>query len=203
MASITLTQVANARAVGKQGSVEASRSGIWAGMFAVTMTFAALSSALFVREGSAADWQHVVLPRLLDLNTLALVLSSFALERSRRFVCAGLPTLPGVVRPAMRWLCVTLVLGLLFFAGQLVAWHQLAAQGIFLATNPNSSFFYVLTAMHGIHLFGGLVALGYVVIRLGSAPIEFSRTLFDTTAIYWHFTGVLWIYLLLIFRTRL
>jgi cytochrome c oxidase subunit III len=203
MSSLSLTPVTNARAVAKQGSVEASRSGIWAGTFAITMTFAALSSALFVREGSAADWQHVVLPRILDLNTLALVLSSFALERSRRFVCAGLPTRTGAVHRAMRWLCVALVLGLAFFAGQLVAWHQLAAEGIVLATNPNSSFFYVLTAMHGIHLFGGLIALGYLVIRAGSARIAFNRSLFDSTAIYWHFMGVLWIYLLLIFRTRL
>jgi len=203
MSSITLTPVANAQAVGKQGSVEASRSGIWAAVFAITMTFAALSSALFVREGSAADWQHIDLPRILNLNTLALILSSLAFERSRRFVDAVLPAPRGMVRRATRWLCVALVLGLVFFVGQLIAWHRLAAQGIFLATNPNSSFFYVLTAMHGMHLFGGLVALGYLVISVASSGVSFRRGLFDAVAVYWHFMCVLWIYLLLIFRTRL
>jgi cytochrome c oxidase subunit 3 len=203
MSSITLAPVANAEAVGKQGAVEASRSGIWAAVFAITMTFAALSSALFVREGSTADWQHIDLPRILNLNTVALILSSLAFERSRRFVRAGLPAPSDMVRRATRWLCVTLLLGLVFFAGQLAAWHRLAAQGIFLATNPNSSFFYVLTAMHGIHLFGGLVALGYLMNCLASGRAAFRRSLFELVAVYWHFMGVLWIYLLLIFRTRL
>jgi cytochrome c oxidase subunit 3 len=201
--NITITPLESARAVGKQGPVEASRSGIWAGIFAVTMTFAALSSALFVREGSAVDWQHIDLPRILNLNTLALILSSCALERSRRFVTAEALASPATARQGLRWLCVALVLGLLFFAGQVVAWRQLVAQRIFLATNPNSSFFYVLTAMHGVHLFGGLITLGYFAGHLAVSRTTLRRNFFDTTAIYWHFMGILWVYLLMIFRTRL
>jgi cytochrome c oxidase subunit 3 len=211
MSSIALTPMTDSRTVAnsapmpiaKQGSIEACRSGIWAGVFAITMMFAALSSALFVREGSAADWQHIALPRILYLNTLALLLSSYALEMSRRSASAAVSTLRGAICPATGWLWATLFLGSAFFAGQFVAWHRLAARGIFLATDPNSSFFYVLTAMHGIHLFGGLAALTYIAARVGFGRIPLRRSLFDTVALYWHFMGVLWLYLLLIFRIKL
>ena len=67
------------------------------------------------------------------------------------------------------WLSATLALGLLFIVGQVLAWRDLAAQGLFLATNPSSAFFYVFTALHALHLLGGVVALGYVLGRLRRA----------------------------------
>jgi cytochrome c oxidase subunit 3 len=202
MSSTTITPV-NAQAVAKKGSVEASRSGIWVGIFAITMSFAAFTSALFVRQGSASDWQHIVLPPVLYLNTLALLVSSVTFEMSRRSISAGPVIESDAARKGLGWLFLTLVLGVAFFAGQYVAWQRLQAQGIFLATNPNSSFFYVLTAMHGIHLLGGIAALIYVIGRLTARHSTFRRSLFDNTAIYWHIMGILWVYLLLICRTKL
>jgi cytochrome c oxidase subunit 3 len=202
MSSITFTPV-NERAVGQQGSVEAVRTGVWVGIFAITMSFMAFTSALLVREGSGSDWQHVVLPQILYFNTMALLVSSFALEMSRRYISGATMIQQEAARKGLGWLCLTLVLGAVFLAGQLVAWHQLAAQGIFLATNPNSSFFYVLTAVHGVHLFAGLAALVYLIGRLTASHSTFKRSTFKAVAIYWHFMGVLWFYLLLIFRTRL
>jgi cytochrome c oxidase subunit 3 len=187
----------------RSGSAEASRSGIWVGVFAITMSFAALTSALFVRQGSAPDWQHIVLPPVLYANTLALLLSSLTLEMSRRTLSAGPLMESGVARRALGWLAATLGLGLVFVAGQSVVWHRLAAQGLFLATNPNCSFFYVFTGMHVLHLLAGIAALVYVIGRLAASQTTFRRSTFEAVSIYWHFMGVLWVYLLLVLRMKL
>ena len=98
----------------------------------------------------------------------------------------------------IRWLAATVALGVAFLAGQLVVWRELAARGVYLATNPSSSFFYVLTAAHGVHLLGGVLALGYVVLHAGRmARGRERRTALDVTAIYWHFMDALWIYIFL------
>lgn len=185
------------------GSPEASQSGIWVGIFAITMSFAAFTSALFVREGSAGDWTHLTLPPLLYGNTLALLLSSATLQRARRAIGVAAVPEAGGVRTGLGWLAATLALGLIFIAGQYEAWRQLAAQGLYLATNPNSSFYYVLTAMHGLHVFAGIAALLFVIGRLTARSTAFRQSTFKATATYWHFMGVLWLYLLIVLRTKL
>lgn len=181
---------------------DASRSGIWVGIFAITMSFAAFTSALFVRQGSG-DWTHLVVPPLLYVNTVILLISSFTLEMSHRTIARGLEVEASALRSSLRWLSVTLALGLAFVAGQYLVWRKLAAQGLYLATNPNSSFFYVFTGMHALHVLGGIAALVYLIGRLIRSPSVFRRSTFDSTAIYWHFMGGLWLYLLLVIRTRL
>lgn len=181
----------------------ASRSGIWVAIFAITMSFAAFTSALFVREGSASDWTHLVLPRILYANTLALLLSSVTLHLASKSVKSRNILEAQAVSTVMAWLVATFALGLLFIAGQYEAWRQLAAQGLFLATNPNSSFFYVFTGMHVLHLLGGIAALVYLIGQLAGSHTTFRRAAFANTAIYWHFMGVLWVYLLLVLRTRI
>ena len=186
----------------KPRSPDASRSGIWVGIFAITMSFAAFTSALFVRQASG-DWTHLVVPPLLYMNTVVLLISSFTLEISHRTIARGLEVEASALRSSLRWLSVTLALGLTFVAGQYLAWRKLAAQGLYLATNPNSSFFYVFTGMHGLHVLGGIAALAYLIGRLTGSRSAFRLSTFDATAIYWHFMGGLWLYLLLLIRTRL
>jgi cytochrome c oxidase subunit 3 len=181
----------------------ASRSGIWVAIFAITMSFAAFTSALFVREGSAGDWSHISLPAVLYANTLALLLSSLTLYRASRAVRSRPFLESHAVNAVMAWLVATFALGLLFIAGQYEAWRQLAAQGLFLSTNPNSSFFYVFTGMHVLHLLGGIAALVYLIGQLAGSHTTFRRTAFGNTAIYWHFMGILWLYLLLVMRARI
>jgi cytochrome c oxidase subunit 3 len=183
----------------------ASRSGVWVAIFAITMSFAAFTSALFVREGSAAvDWTHLVLPPILYANTMVLLLGSVTLWMASRAVNAhSLLDSHAMKTVVMGWLIATLALGLLFIAGQYEAWRQLAAQGLFLATNPNSSFFYVFTGMHILHLLGGIAALVYLIGQLVGSHSTFRRSAFHNTAIYWHFMGVLWLYLLFVLRTKL
>ena len=182
-------------------SPPASSSAIYVVLFAITMMFAAFSSALIVRKGSSLDWQTFTLPSVLYLNTLILLASSVTLEVSRRRVATFMGGLKSQVESPARWLYVTLFLGLLFVAGQYVAWLQLRAEGLYLATNPSSSFFYVLTATHALHVLGGLAGLTYVIRKLSKSSLR--RSQLDATARYWHFMDVLWLYLLCLLWMKL
>ncbi|HUL35590.1 MAG TPA: cytochrome c oxidase subunit 3 [Candidatus Eisenbacteria bacterium] len=169
---------------------------IWVVIAAVTMTFAALTSALIVRQGASLDWHHLVMPRLIYANTLVLLVSSVTLEISRRkFKAFSAPTVREF-RRAEFWLKLTLALGVLFVVGQWFVWMQLRAEGLYLATNPNSSFFYVLTVAHALHIFGGLCGLVYVVRRLNRGLLH--KSTMDAASRFWHFVDVLWIYLMVL-----
>jgi len=176
-------------------------TGIWVGLAAISMTFAALTSALVVRKGASLDWRHFSLPWILYVNTGILLASSVTLEIARRRVAAYMGGMRSRIADPARWLYVTLGLGLLFVAGQYVAWRQLSAQGLYLATNPASSFFYVLTAAHVLHVLGGLGGLVRVILKLGKAVLR--RSTLDATSRYWHFMDVLWVYLLLLLWMKL
>jgi cytochrome c oxidase subunit III len=189
----------------KDYSPPPASTGIWVGLAGITMTFAAFTSALIVRQGAAPDWRHITLPPVLYLNTLVIIASSVTLEISRRRVAAFMagPQNQNNVRadnPA-RWLYITLFLGLLFVAGQTFAWLQLRAQGFKLATNISYSFFYVLTVAHALHLLGGLGGLVRVLRKLNSSVLK--RSTLDATSRYWHFMGVLWVYLLFLLWMKL
>jgi cytochrome c oxidase subunit III len=192
----------NATAAGPTGTDRASRSGIWLALFTISMSFAAFTSALFVREGTP-DWGHISLPSILYLNTLLLLCGSATIEISRIHLSAGRMIEAANSRKSTIWLLLTLFLGIAFCAGQYLAWHQLRAQGIYLATNPNSSFFYVLTFMHVLHLLVGVAVLAYLTARLATSHSTFRRSLFDSAAIYWHFLGVLWVYLFVLCLMKL
>jgi cytochrome c oxidase subunit 3 len=181
-----------------------SRTGIWVGLAAITMSFAAFTSALVVREGSSAtDWQHLTLPPILYFNTSLLVLSSLTLELARRRIATFFRGLDGTVSAAMGWLLLTLGLGLAFVGGQYAAWLRLKSQGLFLATSPNGSFFYVLTGVHALHVLGGLGGLLRVIRRMAATVPYLRRSTLDATSYYWHFMGILWLYLLMVLWMRI
>jgi cytochrome c oxidase subunit 3 len=176
-------------------------SAIWVGIAAICMSFAAFTSALIVRQGSSNDWRHITLPSILFLSTMLLAASSVTLEVARRRVAAYMGGLSSQAASSKLWLYMTLGLGLLFVVGQYMAWLQLRSQGLYLATNPNSSFFYVFTALHALHVMGGLAGLGRVIRKLGLGTLR--RSMLNATSIYWHFMGVLWIYLFLLLWMRI
>ena len=180
----------------KNYSPPPASTGIWVVLASITMTFLAFTSALVVRQGSANDWRHLALPSILYFNTVVLVASSITLELARRQVGAFMGGLRVEVTKPTRWLYVTLSLGMLFVVGQYIAWMQLRSQGLYIATNPNSSFFYVLTAMHALHVTGGLGGLVRVIYRLNESVLQ--KSTLDATATYWHFMDGLWVYLLLL-----
>lgn len=176
----------------------AYRTGIWVAIVSISMLFLALTSAMVVRAGGSADWVHMAVPHIVYLNTFILILSSLTFELARRSLRKG------ANKRFARWLCLTTGLGITFIAGQLMAWRQLAARGIHVATNPSSSFFYVLTGAHGIHVLGGVLVLLYLVFRTRKIIVNpRKRIAVDVTAIYWHFIDGLWIYLLILLTVKL
>jgi len=183
-------------------SPEPARTGIWVGLAAITMTFAAFTSALIVRQGAANDWRHITLPPVLYFNTLVLLASSITLELSRRRVAAFMKGVTNRPESPTRWLYATLLLGLVFVAGQYAAWLRLKSEGLYLATNPTSSFFYVLTAAHAVHVLGGLGGMARVIRKLSGPVPSLRRSTLDATAQYWHFMDILWLYLLLVLRMK-
>jgi cytochrome c oxidase subunit 3 len=176
-------------------------TGIWVGLASITMTFAAFTSALVVRQGSARDWQHINLPSILYFNTLLIIASSVTLEIARRRVATFMGGLKDRAENPARWLYITLLLGVLFVAGQTFAWVQLKSQGFGLAANVSYSFFYVLTVAHALHLLGGLGGLVRVIGKLNNSVLR--RSTLDATSRYWHFMGVLWVYLLFLLWMKL
>jgi cytochrome c oxidase subunit 3 len=179
-------------------SPEPAKTGIWIALATITMSFAAFTSALIVRQGSATDWQHITLPRVLYFNTLVLLASSVTLEVSRRRVATYMRGMTSEAARPVGWLYATLFLGVVFVAGQYAAWLRLKSEGLYLATSPTSSFFYVLTAVHALHVLGGLGGLVNVIQKLSRSVATLRRSTLDATSYYWHFMGMLWLYLLLL-----
>jgi cytochrome c oxidase subunit 3 len=170
------------------GSRAASITGIIVLMCASTMTFAAFVSAMVVRRGLNNDWHALGLPRILYWNTAILILSSIAIDIGRRLLRRG-------KRVAFNWLWTAgTLLGTGFLAGQVIAWKQLGERGFYMAGNPSSAFFYVLTWAHAAHVIGALGAVMYVEYRALRYQLGPSRrTMVDVSAIFWHFLDVLWL----------
>ena len=191
-----------------------ARLGLICGIATVSMVFISLTSAYVVRQGLPTfdgatnsyvrDWGQVQLPwLLLAINTALLLVSSLTMEFARRDIkrraaLAPLQSMPGISlgeEKSFPWLGVTVLLGFGFLVGQWLAWGELKARGFFVDTNPNSSFVYLLTAAHAVHLAGGIIALLWAsVTSLLHRPVEGRRIVVDVTAWYWHFMAVLWIY---------
>jgi cytochrome c oxidase subunit 3 len=160
------------------------------GIVSILMFFMALSSAFIVLRRGSNVWVSVHLPMVLWANTAILLASSFTLEVARRRLSLA------DLRGFRKFWTVTTVLGFLFVAGQLIAWRQLVAQGVYIASNQASSFFYIFTAAHGVHLLGGVAALLYVLLRKVETA-NLSRSLAaEVASYYWHFMDGLWVFLL-------
>jgi cytochrome c oxidase subunit 3 len=192
-----------------------ARLGLVVGLTGIAMIFISFTSAYVIRQGLPTldprtntllhDWFPVPLPRLLLINTGVLLISSVTMELARRQAarkralarCMSVAGAPEHAKEEISWLALTVVLGLSFLAGQWMAWRELAASGFYLASSPSSSFVYLLTGMHGVHLFGGVVALltaGVTSVLRRSADSQLIAV--DVTGWYWHFMAVLWAYIL-------
>lgn len=192
-----------------------ARLGLICAIATVCMVFISLTSAYIVRQGLPTfddtsntyvhDWGSVQLPwMLLAIDTCILLLSSVTMELARRKVArqaalAPLSSIPGVSLGNERsfpWLGITVLLGFGFLVGQWMVWSQLHDGGFYVNTNPRSSFTFLLTIAHAIHLAGGLIALLWAASSsLLRKPVEVRRIAIDVTAWYWHFMAVLWIYI--------
>lgn len=173
------------------------RIGMWVALAGVMMMFTALTSAYIVRGAGATDWKPIAMPGILWVSTSLIIISSVTFEFARK-------ALRRDDQPAYsRMLLVTVLLGLGFLGTQLLAWRQLVSQGVYLSSNPHSAFFYLLTALHGLHLLGGILALDYLLLhawrKRAAEQIGARRSaVAGAVAIYWHFMDGLWIYLFLL-----
>lgn len=195
-----------------------ARLGLICGIATVGMVFISLTSAYIFRRGLPTfegesnsyvrDWGSVDLPWvLLGINTVILLVSSITMELARRKAArqaalAPVSSIPGVSlgdEMNFPWLGITVVLGFAFLVGQGLAWGELHNRGFFVATNPSSSFAFLLTMAHALHLAGGMIALIWSsTASLLHKPLEARRIAVDITAWYWHFMAVLWIYIFLL-----
>lgn len=191
-----------------------ARLGLVVALTAVVMIFVSYSSAYVVRQGLPTldprtgtlvhDWLPLQLPNLLLINTFVLLISTVTMELARRQSAREAATAANAshavsARPhadGMPWLALTTILGVSFLAGQWLVWRELAASGFYVSTSPSSSFFYLLTGMHGIHLLGGILALLAAGVSILRGSAESSGVMVDVTAWYWHFMTFLWVYIL-------
>jgi len=191
-----------------------ARLGLVVALTGILMIFASFTSAYIVRQGLPTfdsrtntfvhDWLPVRLPAILLVNTCVLLISTVSMELARRAARAQVSSIPGVSlgrESRVYWIGLTLLLGLTFLRGQWLAWRQLTAAGFDIAATPSSSFVYLLTGMHGVHLLGGILALlvagGATVLR---RPAESRAVLLDVTGWYWHSMAFLWIYILCLLK---
>jgi len=192
-----------------------ARLGLAVAVAPIVMLFVSFTSAYVVRQGLPTldertntyvrDWIPVNLPlALLLVNTGLLLVSTITVELARRQITrqvalAPVRSIPGVSlgqERAFPWIAITAVLGGGFLAGQWMAWRELADRGFYLATSASSSFVYLLTAAHAIHLAGGVLVLLYAAtVSLLHKPVEARRIVVDVTAWYWHFMFLLWVYI--------
>lgn len=173
------------------------RIGMWVGLASIAMMFTSLSSAYIVRSGTAADWLPLRIPRVMYFSTALILISSVTIEIARRKLKQSF------AEAYSKYLLLTGILGLAFLSSQFISWRQLASQGIYVSTHPHSSFFYLLTGAHGVHIAGGLLALGFLWLRSRRQSEEpgfvaKKQATADAVSIYWHFMDALWIYLFLL-----
>jgi cytochrome c oxidase subunit 3 len=176
---------------------------MWVGLASVTMMFTSLSSAYIVRSISANDWVSLPMPPLLIASTILILASSVTLETARRKLKKSTASVVEAAQVYRQWLFMTVVLGAGFLLSQVFAWRKLAAQGIYMSSNPHSSFFYLLTGAHAVHLAGGLLGISFLWLRSRrilneAAQVHKRQASVDAVTIYWHFMDALWIYLFLL-----
>lgn len=168
---------------------------LWAACASIVMLFAALTSAYIVRK-AAGNWLEFKLPMQFFYNTIVIVVSSISMQASYYFFKKGNPTLYKGL------LVFSFLLGLVFLVMQYQGWLAMVSIGVELTGNPSGSFIYVISGLHAAHLLGGIAAI--IVAMVHAFVLKYKVTnqrklRFELTLTYWHFMGLLWIYLLLFF----
>ena len=167
-----------------------ARIGLWTFLAVVTSLFGLFISAYFMRmEHAHGDWSPLRVPQIVWLNTTLLILASVAMQWARAAVERGLRARAGAALVTGGLLTVA------FLVGQLLAWYQLYASGYFIAGDIAVAFFYLLTAVHGLHLLGGLYVWARTTARFSNRNIELFdlRLSVQLCTVYWHFLLVVWL----------
>ena len=175
-----------------------ARVGLWVFLAVVTSFFSLFVAAYFIRMSphlvqgvDLRDWRPVVEPAILWVNTALLLAGSAAMQFASTSLRRGNPLGAG------RGLLGGGAFAIAFLLGQCLAWRQLQAAGMYAAVNPANAFFYVLTALHALHLLGGLVVWGRAVARTsrGRSTLASARLSVELCTVYWHYLLAVWIVL--------
>lgn len=178
---------------GERSPIPPAQIGLYVFLAVVGALFSLFISAYMMRVGTP-DWWSTPIPRLLWLNTGALIVSSGAMQWAKTEAQRGRGD------PMRAALLAALVTAILFLTGQIFAWRELTQAGYVLADNPANSFFYVITGMHGLHILGGLIALGRTMTRAWNDPVtDRVRLSVGLCATYWHFMLIVWLILFALF----
>jgi cytochrome c oxidase subunit 3 len=168
---------------------------LWIGIGAIGMFFAGLTSAYIVRKAEG-NWLEFNTPDSFIFSTAIIIISSMLLIYIKRKIKNN-------DTPFIFMLSV-IILGIFFALFQINGWRELTNQGVFLTgegSNVSGSFLYVITLAHLVHLFGGLIALIIVSVNIFRKKYNANNYLgFNLAANYWHFLGILWLYLFLFFN---
>ncbi|MGR6087269.1 MAG: cytochrome c oxidase subunit 3 [Arcticibacter sp.] len=162
---------------------------LWLSMVSMVMMFAGLTSGYIVRQAEA-NWLFFEMPSVFTYSTIIIILSSISMFWAQRSVAKN--DRSGLTKG----LTITLVLGLAFCVTQFSAWSELVRQGIYFTGNPSGSFLYVLSALHLLHLAGGILYLVIVTARSYQGRYTAENHLpIELCSIFWHFLDILWVYL--------
>jgi cytochrome c oxidase subunit III len=162
-------------------------------LLVVMMTFGGLIAAyLVISTNNVAEWRPFDLPLPVWISTALIIASSVTYHFGKSAVDRGSPLV------ARKWFTVTTVIGAAFISSQLLAWVELSARGLYMSANPYAGFFFLLTAVHAVHVLGGIIALGAIflrTLRLSNTDEDVLRwrSLAQVVGWYWHFMGVLWL----------
>lgn len=167
-------------------------------LLVVAMTFGGLMAAYIVlATNRALEWQPFELPIQVWISTVLIIVSSITYHFAKTKLDHGERSL------AKMWFMITTVLGAAFISSQILSWLELTKRGFYMQGNPYAGFFYILTAVHAVHVLGGIVALGSVLLRVWH-PIRNEEAILKRNSItqvvgwYWHFMGGIWIVLFLL-----
>lgn len=164
-------------------------------LLVVLMTFGGLIAAyIVIATNNVAEWRPFDLPVQVWISTVIILMSSVAYHLGKTAVDRN------DTPSAKKWLVITTVFGAAFISSQILAWFALVARGLYMAGNPYAGFFYIMTAVHAVHVLGGITALGAVLLRSWYSTerldeIERRKTVAHVVGWYWHFMGVIWIVL--------
>jgi cytochrome c oxidase subunit 3 len=168
---------------------------MWVILAAIAMMFAAISSAYIILS-TDEQRQPVAMPPMFFVSTGIILTSSWTLQRAKRSL--HLAQSKGYIK----WLLITLALGLSFLGSQLIGWRELARAGVYFAGHPHSSFFYFFTGLHGAHLIGGILLLTYLLFRTRNFALavdsEKNLAWAAVVGLYWHAMDAIWIWLFLL-----
>ena len=171
------------------------RIGMWFLLMVVMMTFGGLIGAyIVIATNRELEWKPFALPIQVWVSTFLILASSITYQISRNALQAEKQS------KAKNWLLATTALGGMFIASQLLAWLDLVKRGVYMGSNPYAGFFYILTAVHAVHVFGGILVLGYILLRTwnpawSDEELEKRQSISIAVGSYWHFMDGLWIIL--------